>query len=95
MRTVSRVRQRSNAWPRVFSLLGLALVAASIGCASKQAIVHDELLDLYARGAIRPLIDARVAMEEVPGAIASLADRGTAGKVVVEVASAAPPAAPA
>jgi len=57
--------------------------------------VHDELLDLYARGAIRPLIDARVAMEEVPGAIASLADRGTAGKVVVEVASAAPPAAPA
>lgn len=57
--------------------------------------VHDELLDLYARGAIRPLIDARVALEEVPGAIASLADRGTAGKVVVEVASAAPPAAPA
>lgn len=45
MRTVSRVRQRSNAWPRVFSLLGLALVAASIGCASKQAIVHDELLE--------------------------------------------------
>jgi NADPH2:quinone reductase len=48
--------------------------------------VHEEILAFYAAGRIKPLIHARVPMEQVPGAIASLAGRATAGKVVVEVA---------
>jgi NADPH2:quinone reductase len=47
--------------------------------------VHAEILALYADGRIKPLIHAGVPMEGVPAAIAGLAGRATAGKVVVEV----------
>jgi len=47
--------------------------------------VHDELMALYGEGRISPLIHAVVPLSEVPGAIASLAGRATAGKVVVRV----------
>ena len=51
--------------------------------------VHAELLALYAEGRIKPLIHGVVSLEAVPSAIAGLAGRATAGKVVVQVAEGA------
>jgi NADPH2:quinone reductase len=51
--------------------------------------VHAELLGLYAEGRIKPLIHGVVPLEAVPSAIAGLAGRATAGKVVVQVAEGA------
>lgn len=47
--------------------------------------IHDELVALYERGAIAPLISATVGLDEVPAALARLARRGTWGKVVCEL----------
>ena len=47
--------------------------------------VHQEILDLYREGRIQPLIHARVPLSGVPAAIAGLAGRATAGKVVIQV----------
>jgi NADPH2:quinone reductase len=44
---------------------------------------HAELMRLHAEGAIAPLISAVRPLAEAPAALASLADRGTYGKVVV------------
>jgi NADPH2:quinone reductase len=43
---------------------------------------HDELVRLHAEGAIAPLISRELSMTEVPAALASLATRGTWGKLV-------------
>ena len=40
---------------------------------------------LYEQGAIAPLVSATVGLEDVPGALARLARRGTWGKVVCEL----------
>ena len=45
--------------------------------------VHADLMRLHAEGAIDPLIQREAAFDEAPAAIASLATRGTWGKVVV------------
>lgn len=44
---------------------------------------HEALSDLYATGAIRPLVSDRVPMADAPAALSRLASRGTVGKVVV------------
>lgn len=46
---------------------------------------HTALMDLWAAGAVDPLISRVIALEEVPAALAALARRGTHGKVVVAV----------
>jgi NADPH2:quinone reductase len=43
---------------------------------------HDELMRLYERGDIDPLISERVALADVPAALARLSSRGTYGKIV-------------
>jgi NADPH2:quinone reductase len=45
--------------------------------------VTADLFRLFEAGSIKPLIGARVAMEDAPAALRALADRGTVGKVVV------------
>jgi NADPH2:quinone reductase len=44
--------------------------------------IHEELVDLHARGAIRPQVSEVIALGEVPAALERLATRGTTGKVV-------------
>jgi NADPH2:quinone reductase len=44
---------------------------------------HEELMRLHADGAITPLVSAVKPLAEAPAALASLAERGTYGKVVV------------
>jgi len=44
---------------------------------------HEDIVRLYAAGAVKPLISARYRYSEAPLAIASLSDRTTYGKVVV------------
>ena len=46
---------------------------------------HDELVRLFDAGLIDPLISERVALTEVPAALARLGSRGTYGKVVCEL----------
>src|SRR6478752_6762728 len=43
---------------------------------------HDALVQLHADGAIAPLISCEIPMTDVPAALASLATRGTWGKIV-------------
>jgi NADPH2:quinone reductase len=43
---------------------------------------HEELMRLHAAGRIAPLISRELPMTEVPSALASLATRGTWGKLV-------------
>ncbi|MCS5637557.1 MAG: NADPH:quinone oxidoreductase family protein [Myxococcota bacterium] len=71
---------------RSYSLVGVYMGEYSHRDRPFLDAVHQEILDLSGAGRIKPLIHARVSMEEVSGAIASLAGRATAGKVVVEVA---------
>ena len=52
------------------------------------------LFDLYAKGALKPAISARYALEDAPAAIRALADRKVLGKVVVEIAAASTPPRP-
>jgi NADPH2:quinone reductase len=47
---------------------------------------HDELMQLFEAGRIDPLISERAPLEDVPGALARLGDRGTWGKLVCELA---------
>jgi NADPH2:quinone reductase len=47
------------------------------------ALVMDALFGLYAKGQIRPVIYARVPLDEVPAALAALGGRKTWGKVIV------------
>jgi NADPH:quinone reductase-like Zn-dependent oxidoreductase len=44
-----------------------------------------ELMDLYERGAIMPRIDRVFALRDAVAALAAVADRSVAGKVVVRV----------
>jgi NADPH2:quinone reductase len=44
---------------------------------------HDQLIAWHAAGAIRPLVMAERPLQEVPSALALLADRGAYGKVVI------------
>ena len=44
--------------------------------------IHGDLVDLHARGAIRPLVHEVITLDEVPAALTRLASRGTTGKVV-------------
>ncbi len=44
---------------------------------------HDELVRLVTEGAIDPLVGAVLPLDRAPQALASLADRGTVGKVVL------------
>ena len=44
--------------------------------------IHAELVDLHARGAIRPQVSEVIGLEAVPAALERLAARGTTGKVV-------------
>ncbi len=47
------------------------------------ARTHDELVGLVATGAIDPLVGQVLPLDRAPQALAALADRGTAGKVVL------------
>lgn len=44
--------------------------------------IHAELVDLHARGAIRPQVSETIGLEDVPAALERLATRGTTGKLV-------------
>ena len=46
---------------------------------------HDELMDLHARGLIAPYVSERVAFADVPERLVALTNRGTTGKLVVDV----------
>jgi NADPH:quinone reductase-like Zn-dependent oxidoreductase len=46
---------------------------------------HDELMDLHHRGLIAPLVSERVAFGDVPERLVALTNRGTTGKLVVDV----------
>jgi NADPH2:quinone reductase len=46
--------------------------------------VHEELCRLFADGKIAPLIGQTLPLEELPQAMAAIADRGTVGKVVLK-----------
>jgi NADPH2:quinone reductase len=46
--------------------------------------VHEELCRLFAAGKIAPLIGQTLPLEELPQAMAAIADRGTVGKVVLK-----------
>jgi NADPH2:quinone reductase len=48
---------------------------------------HEELLRLYERGAIRPLIGERVPITDVPAALTRLGSRRSVGKLVVQMRS--------
>jgi NADPH2:quinone reductase len=56
-----------------------ALVEASLG----------DLLALYAAGKIRPQVDTRFRLEELPQALAALESRQSTGKIVLRVGAAA------
>jgi NADPH2:quinone reductase len=43
---------------------------------------HDALMELHTEGRIAPLISHEITMDDVPGALARLATRGTWGKIV-------------
>jgi NADPH2:quinone reductase len=45
--------------------------------------VHEELCQLFAQGAISPLVGQVLPLEQAPKAMAAIADRGTVGKVVL------------
>ena len=45
--------------------------------------VHEELCRLFADGKIAPLVGQTLPLEELPQAMAAIADRGTVGKVVL------------
>jgi NADPH2:quinone reductase len=44
---------------------------------------HDQLIEWHEAGTIDPLVMAERPLEEVPDALALLADRGAYGKVVI------------
>ncbi len=46
-------------------------------------LVHEELMRLFADGAISPLVSQALPLDQAPQALASLADRSTVGKVVL------------
>jgi NADPH2:quinone reductase len=46
-------------------------------------MVHEELCRLFAEGAIDPLVGQTLPLEELPRAMAAIADRSTVGKVVL------------
>ena len=48
--------------------------------------IHDELVRLYEKGQIDPLISQVLPMEQAPQALTALGSRGTTGKIVVETA---------
>ena len=47
--------------------------------------VHAALLELYRRGKVRPLVEGRFALAQADAALASLAGRGSIGKVVLDL----------
>lgn len=48
--------------------------------------VHAALLELYATGAVRPVVGRRIALDEVAGALADHEARRTSGRTVVDLA---------
>jgi NADPH2:quinone reductase len=46
------------------------------------AAMHDHLLGLYARGAIRMVIDRKIGFAEIPAGLQALADRKVKGRIV-------------
>jgi NADPH2:quinone reductase len=48
--------------------------------------IHSELVDLWSRGLIDPLVEPELAFEQVPEGLQRLGGRGTVGKIVVRVA---------
>jgi NADPH:quinone reductase len=49
--------------------------------------IHGELVKLWARGVVDPLVEPEYALEQVPEALRRLGGRATVGKVVVRVAA--------
>jgi NADPH2:quinone reductase len=53
--------------------------------AARGAQVMDEIVRLVETGAVRPVVGAEVAFEDLPAAIAAMAGRGTVGRTVVRI----------
>jgi NADPH:quinone reductase len=47
--------------------------------------LHNELLDLIAAGALRPIVGREVAFEDLPAALEALEHRETVGRVVARL----------
>ena len=83
-----------------FSLVGVCLAYVDDPVAVKQAAgsnflshadaegLHAEIIDLLARGAVRPLVGLDVPFTELPAALDAMERRQTVGRIVVRVADA-------
>lgn len=82
-----------------FSLVGVCHAYTDDAVALKQAMgfnfpthadgerVHDRVLELIARGAIRPVVDRDIDFADLPSGLDAMARRETVGRVVVRVAA--------
>ena len=80
-----------------FSLVGVCLAYVDDPLAVKQAVgsnflsradaeaLHAEILDLVARGAVRPVVGLDVPFAELPTALDAMERRQTVGRIVVRV----------
>ena len=67
-----------------YSVLGLYVGAYSRGDANLvRRAVHDELMDLFARGELRPVVSREIGLADVASALEALRDRAVIGRVVV------------
>lgn len=68
-----------------YDVLGVAWGAYATQRPEVVERIHAELMELHGRGLIEPLVSEVVAFEEIPAALARLADRATVGKVVATI----------
>lgn len=75
----------NHALVKNYSILGVHYARYSLMNPEYLREVHARLMELYAEGKISPLLRKVVSLEEVPGALGSLAAGGTVGKVVARL----------
>lgn len=70
---------------RNYAVLGLYLNSYRYFAPEMLARVHDELIELWERGSIAPVVHETVVFDEAPAALSLLAGRAVIGRVVVTV----------
>ncbi|HLG88016.1 MAG TPA: NADPH:quinone oxidoreductase family protein [Alphaproteobacteria bacterium] len=70
--------------PETLALKNIAMVGALGGGFDRAYMlsVHQKLMELYAKGAIRPVIDRRIGFSEIRDGVQALADRKVRGRAV-------------
>ncbi|MPQ99607.1 zinc-binding dehydrogenase [Modestobacter sp. I12A-02628] len=66
-----------------YSVLGLHWGLYRTKDPARIGTVHEDLMRLYAEGAIQPLVSQALPLDQAPEALTALADRSTVGKVVL------------